>query len=64
MATQYFARPKLQLFGVATAFVVRRIGALRLGWEDFKANERPRPPIGQRYAADFPASLFPWSHES
>jgi uncharacterized membrane protein len=43
MATQYFARPKLQLFGVATAFVVRRIGfsdlidALRLGWEDFKA---------------------------
>jgi uncharacterized membrane protein len=43
MATQYFARPKLQLFGVSTAFVVRRIGlsdlvdALRLGWEDFKA---------------------------
>jgi uncharacterized membrane protein len=43
MATQYFARPKLQLFGVATPFVVRRVGfsdlvdALRLGWEDFKA---------------------------
>jgi uncharacterized membrane protein len=43
MATQYFARPKLQLFGVATPFVVRKIGlsdlidALRLGWEDFKA---------------------------
>jgi len=43
MATQYFARPKLQLFGVSTAFVVRKIGlsdlsdALRLGWEDFKA---------------------------
>jgi uncharacterized membrane protein len=42
MAT-VFARPKLQLFGVATPFVVRRIGlsdlmdALRLGWEDFKA---------------------------
>jgi uncharacterized membrane protein len=42
MAT-VFARPKLQLFGVSTAFVVRRIGisdlmdALRLGWEDFKA---------------------------
>ncbi|MCK1571628.1 DUF2189 domain-containing protein [Bradyrhizobium sp. 174] len=25
--------------------------------------EQPRPPIGHRYAADFPASLFPWSHE-
>jgi uncharacterized membrane protein len=25
--------------------------------------EPPRPPIGHRYAADFPASLFPWSHE-
>ena len=43
MSTQYFARPKLQFFGVATPFVVRRIGfsdlidALRLGWEDFKA---------------------------
>jgi len=43
MARQYFARPKLQVFGVSTAFVVRKIGlsdlsdALRLGWEDFKA---------------------------
>jgi uncharacterized membrane protein len=43
MATQYFARPKLQWFGVSTVFVVRKIGlsdlsdALRLGWEDFKA---------------------------
>src|SRR5215471_3197880 len=43
MSTQYFARPKLQLFGVTTTFVVRRISlsdlidALRLGWEDFKA---------------------------
>ncbi len=41
--TTVFARPKLQLFGVPTAFVVRKIGfsdlrdALRLGWEDFKA---------------------------
>ena len=25
--------------------------------------EQPRPPKGHRYAADFPASLFPWSHE-
>jgi uncharacterized membrane protein len=25
--------------------------------------EEPRRPIGHRYAADFPASLFPWSHE-
>jgi uncharacterized membrane protein len=25
--------------------------------------EPPRPPKGHRYAADFPASLFPWSHE-
>ena len=43
MATEYFARPKLQFFGVSTAYVVRKIGfsdlrdALRLGWEDFKA---------------------------
>ena len=43
MVTQYFARPKLQFFGVSTAFVVRKIGlsdlsdALRMGWEDFKA---------------------------
>jgi uncharacterized membrane protein len=43
MATQYFARPKLQFFGVTSVFDVRRIGlsdlidALRLGWEDFKA---------------------------
>jgi uncharacterized membrane protein len=42
MAT-VFARPKLQFFGVSTAYVVRKIGlsdladALRLGWEDFKA---------------------------
>jgi uncharacterized membrane protein len=41
--TTVFARPKLQVFGVSTAFVVRKIGlsdlsdALRLGWEDFKA---------------------------
>jgi len=25
--------------------------------------EQPRPPTGHRYAADFPASLFPWSRE-
>jgi len=25
--------------------------------------EQSSPPIGHRYAADFPASLFPWSHE-
>ncbi len=25
--------------------------------------EQPRPPKGRRYAADFPASLFPWSRE-
>ena len=25
--------------------------------------EQPRLPKGHRYAADFPASLFPWSHE-
>ncbi|MCA1453203.1 DUF2189 domain-containing protein [Bradyrhizobium sp. BRP22] len=43
MATQYFARPHLQFFGVSTAYVVRKIGlsdlrdALRLGWEDFQA---------------------------
>jgi len=42
MAT-VFARPKLQLFGVSTAFTVRKISlsdlgdALRLGWEDFQA---------------------------
>ena len=26
MATQYFARPKLQWFGISTAYVVRKIG--------------------------------------
>jgi uncharacterized membrane protein len=42
MAT-VFARPKLKVFGVSTAYVVRKIGlsdlgdALRLGWEDFNA---------------------------
>jgi uncharacterized membrane protein len=42
MAT-VFARPKLQVLGVSTAYVVRKIGlsdlgdALRLGWEDFNA---------------------------
>jgi uncharacterized membrane protein len=25
--------------------------------------EQPHPPKGHRYAADFPAILFPWSHE-
>src|ERR1700687_1548553 len=25
--------------------------------------EQPHPPKGRRYAADFPASLFPWSRE-
>jgi uncharacterized membrane protein len=41
--TTVFARPKLQVFGVSTPFVVRKISlsdlgnALRLGWEDFKA---------------------------
>jgi uncharacterized membrane protein len=41
--TTVFAKPKLQVFGVSTAFVVRKISlsdlgnALRLGWEDFKA---------------------------
>jgi uncharacterized membrane protein len=25
--------------------------------------EQPRSPIGHRYAADFPASLFPWNRE-
>ncbi|WP_027580436.1 DUF2189 domain-containing protein [Bradyrhizobium sp. Ai1a-2] len=43
MATQYFARPHLQFFGVSTAYAVRKISlsdlrdALRLGWEDFQA---------------------------
>ncbi len=46
MATQYsdnIVNPNSQVFGVATPFVIRRIGltdlsdALRLGWEDFKA---------------------------
>jgi len=43
MSIQYFARPKVAVFGVATAFVVRKVrlsdllDALRLGWEDFKA---------------------------
>ena len=43
MVTQYSARPKLQIFGVSTTVVVRKISlsdlreALRLGWEDFQA---------------------------
>ena len=43
MSIQYFARPKVAVFGVATTFVVRKVrlsdllDALRLGWEDFKA---------------------------
>jgi len=28
-----------------------------------RPQERPRPPAGRRYAADFPAVLFPWSRE-
>lgn len=41
--TTVFARPRLQVFGVSTPFVVRKISlsdlgnALRLGWEDFNA---------------------------
>ncbi|MDB5568350.1 MAG: hypothetical protein JWP84_4916 [Tardiphaga sp.] len=27
-------------------------------------HEQPHPPKGRRYAADFPASLFPWSREN
>src|SRR4051794_34595988 len=46
MATQYsdnVVKPEPQVFGIATSFVVRKIGlsdlseALRRGWEDFKA---------------------------
>src|SRR6266446_4267466 len=46
MATQYsdnIVNPNPQAFGIATPFVIRKIGlsdlreALRLGWEDFKA---------------------------
>jgi len=46
MATQYsdnIVNPERQAFGIATPFVIRKIGlsdlsdALRLGWEDFKA---------------------------
>ena len=46
MATQYsdnIVKPEPQVFGIATPFVIRKIGlsdlsdALRLGWEDFKA---------------------------
>ena len=41
--TTVFARPRLQVFGVSSPFVVRKISladlgnALRLGWEDFNA---------------------------
>jgi uncharacterized membrane protein len=46
MATQYsdnIVKPEPQVLGVATPFVIRKIGlsdlsdALRLGWQDFKA---------------------------
>src|ERR1700730_347384 len=37
----------------------------RKGWEPAPnpPQEHPHPPKGHRYAADFPANLFPWSRE-
>jgi hypothetical protein len=43
----------------------RRRALLARGSGDcLDVRERPRPPKeGHRYAADFPANLFPWSRE-
>ena len=50
----------LPVLGHATWHLYRKV----VEPEPNPPQEQPRPPIGHRYAADFPASLFPWSHES
>ncbi len=50
----------LPLLGHATWHLYRKVGEP----DPNPPQEQPRPPKGHRYAADFPANLFPWSHES
>ncbi len=49
----------LPVLGHATWHLYRKV----LEPDPNPPQEQPRPPKGHRYAADFPASLFPWSHE-
>jgi uncharacterized membrane protein len=49
----------LPVLGHATWHLYRKVVEL----DPNPPEEQPRPPIGHRYAADFPASLFPWSRE-
>ena len=49
----------LPVLGHATWHLYRKV----VEPEPNPPQEQPRPPIGHRYAADFPASLFPWSRE-
>ena len=50
----------LPLLGHATWHLYRKV----VEPDPNPPQEQPRPPKGHRYAADFPASLFPWSRES
>ena len=50
----------LPVLGHATWHVYRKV----VEPDPNPPQEQPRPPKGHRYAADFPASLFPWSRES
>jgi uncharacterized membrane protein len=49
----------LPLLGHATWHLYRKV----VEPDPNPPQEQPRPPKGHRYAADFPASLFPWSRE-
>jgi len=49
----------LPVLGHATWHLYRKV----LEPDPNPPQEQPHPPKGRRYAADFPASLFPWSHE-
>ena len=49
----------LPVLGHATWHLYRRVVEPNPNPPD----EPPQPPKGKRYAADFPANLFPWSRE-
>jgi uncharacterized membrane protein len=49
----------LPLLGHATWHLYRKV----VEPDPNPPHEQPRPRKGHRYAADFPANLFPWSHE-
>src|SRR5260370_19434186 len=50
----------LRVLGHATGHLYRKV----VEPDPNPPQEQPRPPKGHRYAADFPASLFPWSRQS